>query len=757
MSDSDDDIPLTVLAARKAASTPAKPIPAKPLSSKPPAARAKRVLDDDQSPVRPSKKAKPAAHTHTKEPEKQKEKAVPVKGKEAAAAPQKHKGKEAAAAPQKQKGKEEAAAPQKRKGKEAVIEDVDEDEEKEDGMEWWNADDNALSMKKGTIKWTSLHHNGVLFPPAYEAHGVKMLYDGRPVDLTAAQEEYATMYAACLNSDYPQKPVFNQNFWADFVKVLGPDHVIDTLDKCDFRPIAELLALQRAKKNLLSREEKQKAKKEKDEMEEPYAFATIDGRKERVGNFRVEPPGLFRGRGEHPNMGKVKPRIQPEDVTINCGENDQIPKPPAGHAWANVIHDNTVTWLAFWKDTINDSFKYVFLAADSTFKTLSDYEKYEKARRLKDCIDDIREGYTKELHDKDEEVRQRATALYLIDKLALRVGNEKGEDEADTVGCCSLRVEHVVLEGNNTVTFDFLGKDSIQYTNTVKVDEQVYRNLSRFKKGKKVGVDVFDRLVPAKLNSYLKELMDGLTAKVFRTFNASFLLDKLLHEREVCSSLTVSEKLVIYNAANRDVAILCNHQRSLPKGHQKVMEKMQTKVTADEISLEQLRSSARVWDQSGKEAASKLWDSYEEKHKKPMFEAQLAAERADFEIKMKEKEDQMAAVHLERLQAWTEADTKRKQKLESAEWKPKPMPSSLESLLSAVKRAEESLSNKKAQMAIKDDTKAVSLTTSKINYMDPRISIAWCKKNDVPVNKVFSNTMLKKFKWTLDTAADWRF
>jgi len=34
-------------------------------------------------------------------------------------------------------------------------------------------------------------------------------------------------------------------------------------------------------------------------------------------------------------------------------------------------------------------------------------------------------------------------AAYLIDKLALRVGNEKTEDEADTVGCCSLRKEHI--------------------------------------------------------------------------------------------------------------------------------------------------------------------------------------------------------------------------------------------------------------------------------------------------------------------------
>lgn len=55
------------------------------------------------------------------------------------------------------------------------------------------------------------------------------------------------------------------------------------------------------------------------------------------------------------------------------------------------------------------------------------------------------------------------------DKLALRAGNEKDSDEtADTVGCCSLRYEHVTLfeekEGKECVVeFDFLGKDSIRY------------------------------------------------------------------------------------------------------------------------------------------------------------------------------------------------------------------------------------------------------------------------------------------------------
>lgn len=47
-----------------------------------------------------------------------------------------------------------------------------------------------------------------------------------------------------------------------------------------------------------------------------------------MGNFRIEPPGLFRGRGEHPKMGKIKKRIYPRDVTINIGEGVPIPEHP---------------------------------------------------------------------------------------------------------------------------------------------------------------------------------------------------------------------------------------------------------------------------------------------------------------------------------------------------------------------------------------------------------------------------------------------
>ena len=37
-------------------------------------------------------------------------------------------------------------------------------------------------------------------------------------------------------------------------------------------------------------------------------------------------------------------------------------------------------------------------------------------------------------------VWQMAVAVYFLDKLALRAGHEKDDDEADTVGCCTLKV-----------------------------------------------------------------------------------------------------------------------------------------------------------------------------------------------------------------------------------------------------------------------------------------------------------------------------
>lgn len=63
---------------------------------------------------------------------------------------------------------------------------------------------------------------------------------------------------------------------------------------------------EKAKKKAMSAQEKKEAKKAKDEFEAKYTTCLLDGRKEKVGNFRLEPPGLFRGRGDHPKKGALK-------------------------------------------------------------------------------------------------------------------------------------------------------------------------------------------------------------------------------------------------------------------------------------------------------------------------------------------------------------------------------------------------------------------------------------------------------------------
>jgi hypothetical protein len=44
-----------------------------------------------------------------------------------------------------------------------------------------------------------------------------------------------------------------------------------------------------------------------------------------------------------------------------------------------------------------------------------------------------------------------------------------------------------------------------------------------------------------------------------------------------------------------------------------------------------------------------------------------------------------------------------------------------------------------------------------INYMDPRITVAWCKRNEVPIEKVFSKTLRDKFNWAMAVEPEWEF
>ena len=71
--------------------------------------------------------------------------------------------------------------------------------------------------------------------------------------------------------------------------------------------------------------------------------------------------------------------------------------------------------------------------------------------------------------------------------------------------------------------------------------------------------------------------MPGLTAKVFRTYNASNTLQQQL-DMLTEPDANATTKLLQYNRANRAVAILCNHQRAPPKTFDKQMTNLVNKV-----------------------------------------------------------------------------------------------------------------------------------------------------------------------------------
>ncbi|CAO4362803.1 unnamed protein product [Caenorhabditis nigoni] len=557
-------------------------------------------------------------------------------------------------------------------------------EEQEEIWEWWKEE-----KKPDGVKWNTLQHCGPLFAPAYIPlpDHVHFKYNGHRMKLSLLAEECAQFYAGVVNHEYSSQVQFNNNFMKDWRKLMtaGEREKITDLAKCDFTHIVEYQNEQRAIKKAWTKEEKDKVKAEKAQEVVDYGIAIIDGHKEKIANFRIEPPGVFRGRGGHPKMGFIKKRIVPEDVIINCGKDSVIPKPPPGHKWKEVRHDNTVSWLCSWTESVLGQNKYIMLNASSQLKGSKDYEKYETARRLKKKIGGIRERYIADWKSKEMRIRQRATALYFIDKLALRAGNEKDVDEsADTVGCCSLRYEHIKLfesaklqetdkkEKEFVVEFDFLGKDSIRYFNRVAVEKRVFKNLKLFMENKKAGDDLFDRLDTATLNEHLRSLMDGLTVKVFRTYNASITLQEQLIKLTNPAD-NVAAKILSYNRANRQVAILCNHQRAVSKTFDESMAKLEQKIKDKKAEVKEAEAALKSARGAEKEKAQKKYDQKKEQLKK------LKIQRTD-----------------------------------------------------------------------KDENKQIALGTSKLNYIDPRITVAWCKKYEVPLERVFTKTHREKFRWAID-------
>ena len=512
----------------------------------------------------------------------------------------------------------------------------------------------TISSKVATsTKWTELEHNGVAFPPDHVQRGINIKILGEVYFLNREQEELIYAWAKKKDTHYVRDPVFQSNFLSDFKKAI-PDRFksvqkIDDIDMSEaFSLVDKEASIKEAEKiriKSLPRAEKkrisQDKKLEKERLKSIYGKAKIDGIEVEVANWLVEPPGIFMGRGLHPLRGRWKPRITAKDVILNLDEDASVPEGP----WKAIVHDHNSTWLASWIENLTGKRKYVWLHDSSYLRQDNDKAKYDTAKKLENYIFDIEKEIVKQMsHTKDTTKRKVATVCYLIYKLAMRVGDEKDPDEADTIGASTLRVEHLkfpVINDKIQIEFNFLGKDSVPWQKTLEISSPdtraLYENLLFYMKGKDRTDEIFEDITSAKVNIFLRSLdkdnLPNLTAKVFRTYIATAIVKKHLSAPILKLNNNESEfkKIYVAKIANLQAAITCNHKKGIdPKNpaSKKSWEKFEQSVTNKKEKIKQIKL----------ELKEKMWKTEIQKFKKEQrlekleFQLRLQQETKDYNL-----------------------------------------------------------------------------------------------------------------------------
>lgn len=550
------------------------------------------------------------------------------------------------------------------------------------------------------MKWRTLQHNGILFPPEYEQKGFKIKIKGETVNLNPSQEEMAYQWAKKKDTPYVNDKIFQKNFTSDFLKTLGPKFKDATYADIDFSDAYKIVDKEKGTREMMTKEEKKKLaaqrKEIREELKKKYGKAIMDGKEVEVANYLAEPPGIFIGRGDHPLRGRWKPRVSAKDVTLNLGKEA---KAPPGD-WGKIVHEHDSMWLACWTDYLTQKIKYVWLADTAGLKQERDKAKYEKAVKLAKEIDKVKEKIVKDMANKDPKISRIATACYLIFRTAMRVGDEKDPDEADTVGATTLRKEHVKIS-HDSIEFDFLGKDSVRWQEKIPAvgqDKQFQENLKKLLENKKPNDEIFDGITSRHVNAYYSSIVKGLTAKVFRTFLGTTVVKDYLKQHDNIKSKSDNEKMYHAKMANLEAAKMLNHKRTIPKNFDESLQKKKDSLSASE--------------------REKPWIKIEESIKK----TEQITPKND---KEKQSRDKKLKTFQDQLKKKKDAHKNKIEKL-------------------------------KLQVDLSERTRDYNLGTSLRNYIDPRVFKAWTSEVGAEWEKMYTAALQKKFLWVQNENPDWK-
>jgi len=590
-----------------------------------------------------------------------------------------------------------------------------------------------------------LIHNGVLIPK-YEWKRLCIVVKGKRLRLDPKQEEMAVAWVRKLGTEYVKDKVFVRNFFEDFCKALGINENLSPED-FDFSEIIEYIEKERARKENLTKEEKRRLREERKAIreanKEKYGYAIVDGVKMEISNYVAEPSCIFMGRGKHPKRGRWKEGPREEDIELNLSPD--APRPPGN--WKRILWEPDVMWIARWRDKLSGKMKYVWLSENSRLKQKREIEKFNKAMELRWSIEKIKRHIAENLDSEDPIRRKTATVCYLIDRLKIRVGDEKDPEEADTVGASTLRPEHIKFEDDGKVTFNFLGKDSVPHIFKVELPEIVIRNLKEFSADAKS--TIFDGVNSKRVSEFLDEVATGLSAKVFRTYYASRTVEEKLEGTPVKREDPDYLKKYVAAMANLEAAKVCNHRRKIPKNWRDSLKRRKE-------NLKKKIEKSRERERKIRERIKEKRERYVEKLRKYEKKIELLREKLaklQQQLTERKKEGKSTKTMRKRILSTRRALKKQKELTTKLKTRHREQIRKLQERLAKIKQRDRAMIEKaRLQIKMKMETRDYNLNTSLKSYIDPRIYYRWGKKVDFDWKLYYPKSLQKKFSWVEELA-----
>ena len=583
----------------------------------------------------------------------------------------------------------------------------------------------------------TLHHNGVLVPASYEGKGLTVKVKGKKIKLTTEQEEMAVAWAKKVGTPYVEDKVFAKNFHKDFSEKLGI--TVESRD-VDFSEIVALVEKERGENKNLPQEEKKllaaERKKVREANKEKYGYAYVDGEKMELANYVAEPSSIFMGRGQHPMRGSWKQGPRKEDIILNLSPD--APRPEGN--WNEIVWEPEAIWIARWQDKLSGKMKYVWFSDSCSFKQQKEIEKFDRAVELRQKLPQVKRHIFKNLETEDLKRRKTATVCYLIDKLKIRVGDEKDPDEADTVGASTLRKEHIKINSDGTVSFNFLGKDSIPHIFTTKLPEVVIKNLEEFSSNAESAL--FEGVGSSQVSEFLDEVMTKLSAKVFRTLYASDAVKTKLDKTPVKPKEPEYVKKYVATMANLEAAKVCNHKRTISKTWK--------------ASLEIKRDRLNVLNKCARDTQTKLKQRITEwtkKHEDQMVKQEerlrtIEAKLEEIKLQLDTNEGADISDLSKQLKHQRELVKLQKQYIKNLKAKQAERMEKLKQSLENRKRKDTAAVEKmNLKISVQEETRDYNISTSLKSYIDPRIYYEWGKQVAYDWKQYYPKSLHNKFSW----------